>query len=330
MKMLKDLSLPSCRGGMILFGLLLLGLPCQVYSQQYPAKPITIYCGYDAGGGTDISARALVREAEKLLGVPAVVENKAGGGSTVCAALVASKNPDGYTLGIASSRVMTSSPHLLTLPYDSVKDFVPIMQYHIYTTGLLVSQDSPFKDIKDLIEYAKQHPGMAYGTTGVFTAAHLSMVLFEKCKGLQLKHVPFKGGTSASTALLGKHVNFITTGDRGTAYVKQGTMRLLLFFNTETRDPHYPDIPIFGELGCKDIPGHRLIVFGPKGMPDAVASKLEEVFKKAGESPKFQETLKSLDFPYTYNDRSTLDRELPKEFEIFKNLYNELGIKKGS
>jgi tripartite-type tricarboxylate transporter receptor subunit TctC len=330
MKMLRDLSPPFCRGAMILLGLLLLGLPCQVYSQQFPTKPITIYCGYDAGGGTDISARALVGEAEKLLGVPAVVENKPGGGSTVCAALVASKNPDGYTLGIASSRVMTSSPHLLTLPYHSVKDFVPIMQYHTYTSGLLVLQDSPFKDIKDLIEYAKQPAGVPYGTAGAYTASHLSMVLFEKCKGLQLKHVPFKGGTSANTALLGKHVNFITTGDRGAPYVKQGVMRLLLIFNRETRDPQYPDIPILGELGCRDIPGHRIIVFGPKGLPNAVANKLGEVFKKAAESPKFQETLKSLDFAYTFNDRSTLEQELPKEFEIFKNLYDELGVKKGS
>ena len=223
MKRLISLSPFSARVT-ILFLLLLL-FPCQVYTQEFPAKPITVYCGYDAGGGTDVTARILAGEAEKILGVPVVVENKAGGGSTVCASLVASKKPDGYILGLGSSTVITASPHLMTLPYDPLKDFTPIMQYHTYISGLLVLAESPFKSINDLIEYAQKHPGMSYGSTGMYGQSHLFMVRFANCKGLQLKHVPFKGGASARIALLGKHVDFIVTGDRSIPFVKQGTMR---------------------------------------------------------------------------------------------------------
>ncbi len=93
----------------------LLVLPCSIYAQEFPTKAITLYCGFDAGAGTDITARALAAEAEKILVAPIVVENKPGGGSTVCAALVASRKGDGYTLGLGSSRVITASPHLMTL-----------------------------------------------------------------------------------------------------------------------------------------------------------------------------------------------------------------------
>jgi tripartite-type tricarboxylate transporter receptor subunit TctC len=121
----------------------LLLLPCPIYAQEFPTKAITLYCGYDAGAGTDITARALAAEAEKILGAPIVVENKPGGGSTVCAALVASKKGDGYTLGLGSSQVITASPHLMTLSYNPLKDFTPVMQYSYYVSGLVVLSESP-------------------------------------------------------------------------------------------------------------------------------------------------------------------------------------------
>ena len=312
------------------FALVLLLSPCPVQSQDFPTKPISLYLGYDAGASSDITARALASEVEKLLGVPIVAENKPGGGSTVCASLISAKKPDGYTIGLASSQVITVNPHLMSLSYDPLKDFTPLFQYSFWISGLLVLNDSPFKNAQDLISYAKTHPGMSYGSTGIYGQSHLSTFQFANCKGLQFKHVPFKGASAACTALLGKHVDLVTSGDRCINYVKKGVMRLLINYNMDTRDPEFPDIPVLKELDCKDVPPNRIFIFGPKGIPEAVSTKLVEAFKKASLTPKFQKLLKDLDLPYEFKDRKQLEAELPKEHEAYKTLLNAMGVKKGA
>lgn len=310
--------------------LLLFIFPCQSFSQEFPTKPITIYCGYEPGGATDITVRALAHEAEKMLGVPVIVENKPGGGATVCATLVSKKKADGYTLGIAASGVITNRPHLLTLAYDPLKDFTPIIQYSKYVGGLVVLKDSPLNNIKEFIEYAKRNPGMSYGSSGMYGSAHLSTVQLAKCFGLQLKHLPFKGGAPADTALLGKHVDFVASGDRSIKYLKQGVMRILVVYNIDKRDPLYPDIPILKELGCDDVPALGYLVFGPKGIPGAAYGKLAETLKRAVEGPNFQKVLKDLDLPYDYKGGAQLEKDLPKEYEAYKNILNAMGVKKES
>ncbi len=329
MRTVRRVFRPFCSLAFILSFFLPL-LSSALYAEEFPTRAITLYCGYDAGAGTDITARALAAEAEKTLRVPIVVENKPGGGSTVCASLVASKSGDGYTLGLGSSQVITASPHLMRLSYDPLKDFTPIMQYSYYISGLVVLNDSPFKTIQDLIVYAKAHPGMSYGSTGMYGQSHLSTAQLAKCKGLQLKHVPFKGGAAVSTALLGKHVDMVTSGDRCMNYVKKGVMRLLVNYNIESRDPSFPDVPILTELGCRDVPPNRIFVFAPKGLPDSASAKLSEAFKKAAETPKFQKILKDLDLPYGYKDRRQLEKELPEENNFLKNFFQEIGVKKES
>jgi tripartite-type tricarboxylate transporter receptor subunit TctC len=310
--------------------LVLLLLPCPMNAQEFPTRAITLYCGYDAGAGTDITARALAAEAEKILGVPIVVENKPGGGTTVCASLVASKKGDGYILGLGSSQVITASPHLMSLSYDPLKDFTPVIQYTYYLSGLIVLSESPFKTINDLIAYAKTNPGMSYGSTGMYGQSHLSTFQLARCKGLQLKHVPFNSGTAVATALLGKHVDMATSGDRLMNYVRQGVMRLLVNYNVETRDPAFPEVPILTELGCRDIPPNRMFIYAPKGLPDSASMKLSEAFKRASETPNFQKILKDFDLPYGFKSRSQLEKELPEEYEFLKNFFHDIGVKKGS
>jgi tripartite-type tricarboxylate transporter receptor subunit TctC len=314
------------------FGLFLffLFLPHPIFGQDFPTKFITLYCGYEPGASTDITGRILASEAEKFLGVPIVVENKPGGTTTVCASLVASKKGDGYTLGYGSSQVITAAPHMMKLSYHPFKDLTPVLQYSHYLSGLIVLNESPFRTIQDLIAYAKAHPGMAYGSTGMYGTSHLSTVQLAKCKGLQLKHVPFKGGAPLSTALLGKHVEMGTSGDRLIPYVKKGVMRLLVNYNMESRDPMFPDVPIMTDLGCQDVPAHRIFIFAPAGLPDSVSMKLSEAFKKASETPRFQQILKDFYLPYRFKNRKQLETELPKQYEFFKNFLDELGVKKGS
>jgi tripartite-type tricarboxylate transporter receptor subunit TctC len=316
--------------GVLTLAIFLLFPPGLIYSQEFPNKPIVIYCGYEAGAATDMATRALVLELQKFLPVPVVVENKAGGGSTVCAGLVSTKKPDGYTLGVIAIGALTISPHIINFSYDPLKDFIPLIQFSKFIGGITVLNDSHFRNIQDLIEYARKQPGISYGSSGTYGQAHLSTLLLAQCKGIQMKHVPFKGAAPAATALMGNHIDFVASGDRCMKYVKQGIMRLILNMNMETRDPMFPDVPILMELGCRDVPATGCLVIAPQGLPDPISRKLGEALRKATEEPQFQKTLKNLDLPYAFKDRTELEKNLPKEYELFRSILNEMGVKKGT
>jgi tripartite-type tricarboxylate transporter receptor subunit TctC len=307
---------------------LLISFSSLAFGQAFPNKPITIYCGYAAGASTDVTTRALAEGSQRLLGVPVVVESKPGGAGTVAAALVASKKADGYTLGVIASGVLTVRSHLMKLAYDPLKDFTMIMQYSRYICGLCVLQESPIKTIDEFIAYAKAHPGLSYGSPGMYSGAHLGMEIFRECKGLTFKHVPTKGGAEADTQLLGKHTDFVAGGGQHRSYVKQGVFRMLLVYNTDKRDPTSPDAPTSIEIGCQDPPPVGYVVVGPKGIPEAIAQKLCETFKKVAEEPAFQKLLADWDLPYDYKDRKQLEMEIPAAHEWYKNFLKRMGVKK--
>ena len=309
-------------------GALLISFPATAPGQEYPHKPITIYCGYAAGASHDIATRALASGAEKLLGVPVIVENKPGGGAAVCAGLVASKNPDGYTLGEISAGPLTTLPHLTKLPFNPLKDFTFIMQYTLNVGGLCVLSESPIKTIDEFITHAKAHPGLSYASPGRYTANHLSMELFSQCKGLTFKHLPTKGGAEANTLLLGKHTDFVAGGGQHIMYVKKEVFRMLAVSFKEKRDPNFPNIPTMKEMGCPDVTAPGYIVVGPRGMSEAVSKKLGETFKKVADEPAFQKVLASFDLTYEYKNRAQIEKEIPVEFERIKNFLKGIGVKK--
>ncbi len=296
--------------------------------QDFPAKPITIYCGFSAGATTDLTARALASGAEKLLGIPVVVENKAGGGGTVAATLLATRKPDGYTLVVVSTGVLAQRPHLQKVAYEPFKDFTMICQYARYSGALTVLKNAPFKNADEFAAYAKVHPGLSYSSPGMFSVGHLGVELFRQCKGLEFKHVPTKGGTEASTQLLGKHVDFMGGAGIHIQYVKQDLMRMLVLFIADKRDPDFPDVPTLKELGCQDAPAYGYIVLGPKGMPDSIYRKLSETFRKVAESPDFQKALAKLEVSYEYKDGQRLEKDVRAEYEFYGDFLSKAGAKK--
>ena len=312
----------------VLIGILLFSLPLPAAGQAYPDKPITIYCSYAAGATTDLTTRALAEGVEKMLGVPVVVENKPGGTSTVCAGLVASKKPDGYTLGVISTGALTLMPHMVKLSYHPLKDFTVIMQYSRFLGGLTVLSESPIKTVDEFVAHAKAHPGLSYGSPGMYSQQHLAVELFGQCKGLKLKHVPFKGGAESNTALLGKHLDFVAGSGQHVRFVKQGLFRVLLIYNSNKRDPNFPNIPTQEEIGCQDYPANGMMLVGPKGMPEPMVKKLEEAFKKVSEAPQFHKLLEQFDLPYDYKGRAELEKEIPLQYEAAKNLLMKMGFKK--
>jgi tripartite-type tricarboxylate transporter receptor subunit TctC len=316
---------------LLLRGLILIGvalwLPSPGLSQDYPTRPITFICSSGAGATTDITARALAAGAEKILGVPVVVENKGGGAHTVGAGLVASKKPDGYTLGVISAGAITVRPHLLSISYNALKDFTLISQYSRYIGGLCVMNNSPIKTIDDFIAHARANPGLSYGSSGVYTQQHLAVELLAMCKGLSFKHVPYKSGAEANTSLIGGHTNFSAGSGQHILYVKQGVFRMVLLYNANARDPRYPTIPMLKDLGCEDAPALGFIIVGPKGLPENVSRKLKETFKKVYESPEFQKSLDSCDLPYDYLEGEPFEKSLRDQYDWYKVFLKKIGVK---
>ncbi|MBP1720082.1 MAG: hypothetical protein H6Q43_3520 [Deltaproteobacteria bacterium] len=325
MKTMKNLSAVHGIAGLTLF--FLIGLSSFTFAQEYPTRPITLYCPFPAGATVDIVARGLATGAEKILGVPVLVENKTGGLGTLCAALLASQKPDGYTISVLATGVMTYIPLLYKVSYKPLDAFTPVMQFSKFIGGLSVLSESPFKTVNDLIEYAKTHPGLTYGSPGKNSFHHLNVELFSQCKGLNLKHIPYKGGSETIPALLGKHID-LHAGSAHIPYVQQGKLRLLMVYSATKRDPLFPDVPTLVELGCQEYPGDGMMVAGPKGLPEPIVKKLNSAFKKVAEDQEFQKLLVRLNLPYTYKDGEELNKEAPAEVEYYKNLNKKLGIDK--
>ncbi len=317
------------RGIMVPF-LFLFTLFCPLigFSQDFPTKPITIYCGFEAGATTDLTARALAEAGQKIFGVPVVVENKAGGGSTVAASLVASKKPDGYTLAVVASSAMDVRHIMLAPPYNPAKDFTFLMVYGNYVGGICVLKESPFKTLNDLLDHARKNPGsLSYSSSGIGANQQLAVDYLAKQAKVSFKHVPFKGGAPASTALIGKHVDFTAGAGIHLNYVKQGIFRMLAVTSAEQRDPEFPEVPSLKDLGYQDLPPQQYLLLAPKGLPAPISKKLEDSFRQAVHSAEFKKVMKNLSVPFSFKDRRQLEADFPGTYKFYADLLKEIGIK---
>lgn len=304
-----------------------IGLTLPGQAQDFPNQAITLYSGFAAGGSVDTTSRAIAKGAEEILGVPVQVENKTGGSGTVCAGLISSKKPDGYSVGMVASDAITRLPDLIKVPYDPLKDFTYIGQYVTGLSSLVVHADSPIKTIDQFVAYAKAHPGLTYGSSGINSHNAIPLEVFSTCKGLKFKEIPFQGGAESVVAMLGKHTDFLCGSGSHIAYVDQGKFRMLFVAWNEKRLPDYPDVPTLLELGCPDVPANTHIILAPKGLPKAVADKLEAAFKKSSESALFQNVRKRIKHPYTYKSRAQCEKDFPVESAYFKEYHRKYGIK---
>ena len=309
------------------FAALALLLPCLAHGQAFPSKHITMYVGYAAGATTDLSARALAEGLNKQFGVPIAVENKPGAAAGVAAGMVARAAPDGYTIGVVSTGVISVRPHINKPPYDPLKDFTLVAQYARYIGALTVLSDSPINSVADFIAFAKANPGLSYSSPGQHTQQQLGVEVFRQCKGLEFRHIPSKGGAEANALLIGKHVDFTAGAGQHIQFVRQGRFRMLVLFNAEQRDPAFPTVPTMKEIGCPDAPALGYLLVAPKGLPPQVSARLSEAVRKVVEGPEFQKALANLEIPYDYKDRLQLEKEIAEHSRFYKGLLETLGVK---
>ena len=282
------------RLGSILVVMLIVGLLATSLALAFPTKPVSLMVAYPAGGSTDIGARVVASLAEKELGQPMVVLNKAGAGGQVGWTELARQKPDGYYIGFinlpALNTTILDPERKATFGIDS---FTPIINQVLDPGVIYVKPDGPYKSLKDLIDDAKKRPGeVKAGTTGILSDDHLAILKLEEAAGVKFRIVHFDGDTPQVTALLGGQidVSFLNVGGL-TPRVKNGQLRSLAVMDTE-RCRFYPDVPTSVELGYSTvISSSTRGIVGPKGMPEPIVKKLQAVFKKAMEDPEHMKNM---------------------------------------
>jgi len=261
-------------------------------AQGYPTKAVQLIVPWPAGGRTDINARMFAIYAPKYLGQPMPVVNKAGGGSVIGGAYVAKAAPDGYTLLAITPGTSIFPPLFKKSPYGPY-DFDAIGQIGSSTMAIASNPSKPWKNVQDLMKYAKKHPGeVTYACVGL-KAPQLGFLRWADKAGLKFKHVPVENDAKAVEAGLGGHVDVIMTSSVATiiSQVKGNKLIPLMVFS-EKRDQGLASTPTARELGYDVVASPFTGIAGPKGVEKPVLAKLRQVFKQVMEDKEFIETLK--------------------------------------
>ena len=311
----------------LLSGLVLVLSPGILLAQQYPTKPVTLTVTFAAGGTLDAITRVLAVKAEKFAGQPFIIANVGGGGGSVALGIVAKKKADGYEITSCTSTGLVRIPQLRAVPY-SHEDFVPIMHFAAVQSGLVVKSDSPYKTVKDLVEFAKKNPGkVTYATSGAGTPMHLAMEHIAKKEGIQWTHVPYAGGAPGLSAVLGGHVTAQSDSTEWLPHVKEGALRLLATHG-ERRMKSFPNVPTLRDLGYDFINETVFLIAAPKATPPAAVKKLDEAFHKGTEDPEFVKTVQNLEFDVTYRGPEEVKKYLDNAYHRLGEMIKDLKIPK--
>ena len=258
-------------------------------AEDYPSRPIRLIVPYAAGGGADSVARIVAKRVSESIGQTIVIENRGGAGSIIGTELVKNSNPDGYTLLLGQSGPISINPAIYKdLPYDPLKDFVPISMTTAYPYIMVVNPTLGVKTLKEFVALAKSKPGeLNYGTTGVGAANHLVAELFDRRAGIEMTHIPYRGTALAVTDLLAGHVQMVFADPiSALPHMNAGTL-LALAVTSKDRSPVAPAVPTISESG---YPGFDAIawhgILAPANTPPAVVNRLCAEIVKALKEPE--------------------------------------------
>jgi tripartite-type tricarboxylate transporter receptor subunit TctC len=280
---------------------------------QYPNKPIRLLVPFAPGGSSDIVSRSFAGEMSKILGQTVVVESKPGGAGNIAMQEVKGSAPDGYTIILGHVGTLAVNPAMFAkLPYDPVKDFVPITLLAKVPSLLVVNAEKmKAKNLKELVEYAKKNPGaLNYGSAGNGSSGHLAMAYVALTAGFTATHVPYKGTGPMMTDLLAGRLDATFTGAPPLlAHVKAGTLRAIAV-GTAKRSPAMPDVPTVAEQGYPGFETSQWYgLMAPAGTPDAIVQKLAQAAAAAGKTPAVADRLAA--------EAAEPSTSTPKEFADF-------------
>jgi len=263
-----------------------------VLAQSYPNKPVRLVLTM-LGGSMDISARMIAQKLTETWKQPVLVENRPGAGGNIGASVVARSEPDGYTFLISTTGIAISPSIYRKLPFDPMKDLVPVSQIYSLIFAMVVNPNVPVKTVAELVALAKSQPGrLNYGSTGPGGTPHLATELFKSLTGTDIAQVPYKALPQMEIALITNEVQVIFTGLQGAQpMVKSGKMRALAVTG-ETRSPLMPDVPTMVEAGVQgyELP-NWIGLFAPAGTSPAIVAKMHAELVRILAMPEIKERI---------------------------------------
>lgn len=297
-----------------------------IAQQAWPTKPVRLVLGFAAGGTTDIVSRLTAARLQELWGQPVIVENKTGAGGVIGADFVAKSPPDGYTLLMQSTGPHAIAPYLMAkFPFDPVNDLIPVSNVANNALALMVHPSIPVKSVAEFIAYARANPGkLNFGSSGNGSTTHLAGEILKSMAGLNLVHVPFKGGPPAAAALLAGDTQFMFANlSDALPNLKSGKLRVLAV-SSSSRQLQAPDLPTVAESG---LPGFDVApwngIMVPGKTPPAVVAVIASSVQRVVKEPAFLDKMKDIgtqaigDTPEAF--RATVQFELQRWSKIVKD-----------
>lgn len=297
------------------------------HAQAWPAKPIRIVIAFSPGGSTDLVVRAMSDRLSQELGQSLVVENRPGANGNVAADYVAKQPADGYVV-LATADALPASAHLYKLAFDPMKDFTPVIQLTRQPIVLAVHPSTGVTTLAELIALAKTKPGMGYATSGAGSGQHMVGEWLAKLAGIQLTHIPYKGGGQAIVDLVGGQVQIGSLGSSPVIpHYKAGKLSILAQ-TTATRAPSLPEVPTYEQAGLKGLVLDQWLgLLVPAGTPAEVVKRLNAEVDKALALPAMRERFAQAALEGVGGSPEQFARLYRDDFEKYGRLVKELNIK---
>lgn len=297
---------------------------------EYPDKPITMVVPYGAGGGTDLAARILAAEMQKILGQPVVVKNDAGGGGAVALGALYSGKPDGYTIAMGTASNTSIIPFATQVAYDPLK-FTYIASYFGWPYVVVIHPSIPANNLKEVVEWAKANPRKLVAvTTGGFNLHEVGIgLLSERSNGFEYRTLPTNSAAEGTARVLAGDANFASGSPVTYAkHIQAGTVKPIAIISDVTN----PELQALKVPNMRDVYGFELVnttvVIAPPGMPEDIRAKLEGAVKKAVENPEVVAALAKLDFPVQFSTGPEALRVTQKLHSIYGPAVKKLLEKK--
>lgn len=300
-----------------------------VMAQQYPSKPVRVVIPWPPGGSNDVVGRIVLQKVGELMGQQFIVDNRGGAAGSIGAEVVAKAPADGYTLMVHSTSHVGNAHLYKKLPYDTLKDFTGVALLAAQPGALTVHPSLPVKTVKDFIALAKNRPGtINYSSSGNGSAPHLSMALFVSMTGINIVHVPYKGGAPQVTALVsGETQASLATVSTVLVHVQSGRLRAL-GVSSAKRTGTMPEVPTIAEAG---VPGYEMSpwigVFVPSATPRELVVRLNGEINKALKSPDVSQLLASQALDALGGTPEEFDARIKVDYEKYAKLIKLTGAK---
>lgn len=298
------------------------------WSQPYPSKPVRVVVVFPAGGATDIVARIVFQKVGEQLNQQFLIDNRVGAAGMIGGAIVAKSPPDGYTIMVYSQTLLANAHLYQKMPYDALKDFIGITPLTRLVGMLAVHPSMPVRTTKDLIALAKARPGeVLYGTAGNGAFQHLSTSVFVNMAGLNMIHVPYKGGAPAVVALMAGEVQAIITPLAELyPHLKSGRVRPIAV-TSDTRTTQFPEIPAIAET----VKGYEFVswfgAFVPAGTPKPIVDRLNAELKKAVADPDVASKLSAQTLDPMHMTPEEFAKQLKSDYDRLKQVVTLSGAR---